>query len=364
MKLKTFFLLFSNKQIFKNCIKEKIAQVVLFSCYVAVVVIPLFYSGNFNLKMFCWLIIGKNDKGDLLLNTPVIVFLPICIIVAADQIFNLKGRFFDRSKNLIQMLTKLSIEMPKVRRYCELGAKVAEATSSSNPKFAKKKLRECIYKTLKVFNGFISAFADTIDEKTIITSNIMVSLTKDDFATDQEYRTKTADFNLCDVYKSDTKDIENQLGWLTLLASCAESKKRYNLETFCMKLMPNHCDSLIGAPDAWHIGKNICDDIDFEYSFSYVNDVDSIEFNTNNKKFQAEATLHFKKLKFIKSFVSAPIIYSDNVVGVINVNSSDKVLAGINADQRAVLQLLISLFSQTISHCVMLWRRYEYDTTT
>lgn len=325
---------------------------------------PIFNNNIFEKNKYKYLIFGISD-GDLILNLYAIIYCASVVLFSISYILtNIKFRFGLNKKNLFNMLKQSADLHYKYGIFSTTAIVKARYEKDNNIDNPIKQLKQTLTYQLGQTNKLISAFLDTVEKNDIITSNIMVSLANEKIPGKRKLAKDLSKIKANYIYKSDVPSDSECECWLQVIAECQNSRQFLNLSGRSMYVHKDPTKAIFGAPEAWHLGCIMNDsDPGEECRYSVVNDVEAIGWpESSSEDIKLEAKQYFKKAKHIKSFVSIPLIRADEVVGVLNINSSNYFLFGPSKEQNIIFDTLVVPSLASIADTLHLWREYKYAT--
>lgn len=330
-------------------------------CVGGMAILPLLYPDTFSLEKFNYFIFYFY-QDTLRVNYLGTLFVAIIILGGGDYyILNLKRIWEPSRKELGSMLEHSATLHLKSAKLCTTALAAIDVINEKNKQKAKYYLMKSMQQILNAIDELVKNYMDTVSEDDKITSNIMIVLKQEYF---QDRRTWNPILNKLEserIYSKDSCDNESCTAWLRLIAQCHNSKEHFFIDKFVLRVNKNPILSIAGAAIAYHYGIKFIENEDEDLRLSTVNDVYRIKWPTGiENSAQYEASAHFEKLKFIKSFISVPLTRLSDVVGILNVNSSGFYLAGRSIQQRSILKNLIFPSLSHLSDIIFQWRNLEY----
>lgn len=304
-------------------------------------------------------VIGSDNTGAVFLNWPaiwVVIFTLVSLFLY--WLVNIY-RFMDPKSSSIEALDQISATQLEISL---MSRKTAEIASLSTDDIAIDELRASIKSSLDSIDFMVQNFMDSVVEKNLVTSNLMLSINTESI----DGRTRIAlnrKFNNFFVYNDD-KCVNDYVALLSLEVESPNSEANIQLGNVAFRVHPKMIYSIPGAGFAYHKGKDYAQQASREFELVAINDINKIQFtdpNNSPKALIEAAKKHFDSRQEIKSFVSIPLFRNKEVVGILNINSSDYYLGGRTKEQRAFLKTIIYPIIDPISEMAYHLRSKLYE---
>ncbi|MDD2942523.1 MAG: hypothetical protein PHC51_06080 [bacterium] len=331
-----------------------------------IVFLPLAHSNSFQSdpSQFQYYFIGATPQNTLAFNK-----FPLLLLIAsiADYIFY-HCTYLQMFKTVTTQHVLLASE--DIAQSCLVTNKIArdavELTlgrkgASLDKKQKCKHLSSAIKVTLNSIDDLIKKFGQN-SRYDYISSNVMIFLGHEGLDGRKTQMVKQG-LETKNMY-SDFLCLKNEsCGWLQVRFESKNSAKKYKMNGNSLLVHKELCRVAPGACNAYYVGKDLLlpnSRNDRPLQFVKINDVNRIDFQGEHRtELQREARELFKGVDIL-SFICFPLIYADEVVGVLNINSSNYFVGGMNNEDSAIINSIVLPSLDSLSSLVFEWRTLRY----
>lgn len=307
------------------------------------------------------------SDGSCTFNLPLITYVAILLASVIDYAgLNLLRFFEPKSENIDRMLGQVSENHLNTNLNSVVAVYAAEeicrsSTDSKKEASASGILCNSMLHSLDGISATVLNHMDSVGSKGLVTSNILVALDDTLFSDKRAWAPLKEKLSASSLYPEPLCSESDTRMWLKLITQCSRSRRELSLPDFTMQVHTVPRSAAPGAGSAVHEGLIFAENEITKLKYSVVNDVHMIEWPKDMPvKCRLFAKEHFKRHPKIKSFVSFPLVANKVVVGVLNVNSDDYFLGGLNDRQRATLDSIILPVLPGLARLVLSWRNINH----
>ncbi len=337
-------------------------HIVFVICSVGVILLPLFFQDDFKLiKPHEYFFFGYQNNISHI-NWIAVLFIFIFIIGTSDYIFvNIKRSLEPSPKDIGSMLEKTAQVHLESGILCTNSlASSFELAKTNYIKKAKKLLNLQLQKLLDSIDSIVKNHMDTVEINDCITSNLMVTLTRKNFDDGRKWNPLEKKLKSENLYEDGCDSKDYITTWMRLVIQSHNSLESFKLNQIAFRIHKQPTLALPGAGSAYYNGLHYIQNDNLDLLISAINDIMRIQWPASiPHSIRKNAIKHFNDIK-IKSFISIPLVRLDEVVGILNVNSSNYYLAGYSDQQRSVMGSLIFPCIPHLANMLKNWRELEY----
>jgi len=300
--------------------------------------------------------------GEIHLNWPVVGFTVLFLVGAFDYILL---NFADVLKPKISDLRKVHHDCAAAQ-YLFSDSMITAISAGhewnrSNGKEIMRVLDRTLDSAISSLERQISNFMDNVSKSDVISANIMTTLRPNHFGP-ESWSTIERMLDAERLYSDDGCDSHTCIAWLRIDYQSPKSSKVVNLRPMSLRVHQDRDQCVGGAGQAFHWGELFMRARNEPVQYVAVNDVNEIVHRGKQPEdAQREAQQHFRKHASIRSFVSLPLVFADEVVGILNINSSEYYVGGYWREQGEVFEAIVIPWLPLLAELVFLRRRVQYE---
>jgi hypothetical protein len=330
-----------------------------------VIIFPLYYPETFDKNVYNCFIYHK--VGSIIKINFLGVSFSVIIVakIVNYYLLNLRRIWQPTFISISEMLEKSAQIQFELGTLCTDSIVNAKQRAGKNDIAGTKEvLNKAMQFMLNAIDSLVHSYMDTVLSRDMVTSNLMIALTEKVVRDKTIWRRIRTELKNELIYTKDGCENKNCIAWLRMIKqSTNASQELPHLDRCTLRVHRKWALSTDGAALAYHKGRKFLSLKHSSLEFSAVNNVYKIQWSRSldTTTIKNDSIKHFKKLERIKSFVSMPIIRQDEVVAVLNINSSNDCLGGFTEQQKNILKSLVYPILPYLADILFYWRKIEYE---